>query len=120
MFPDDASAKKWFVEQRWPGGETCPCCQSKNVQIRKNRKQQPYRCCDCRKDFSTKNGTLMEGSKLDFQVWIIAIYLLSTNLKSVSSMKLSRDLEVTQKTAWYLAQHIRETWQNDNSMSRVR
>lgn len=45
-----------------------------------------------------------------FKVWVIAIYQPSTNLKSISSMKLSRDLEVTQKTAWYLAQRNRETW----------
>ena len=114
MFPNDEAAEKWFIEQRWPEGVTCPCCQSKNVQVRKTRKPQPYRCRDCRKDFSTKTGTLMEGSKLGFQVWITAIYLLSTNLKGISSMKLHRELEVTQKTAWYLAQRIRETW-SDNA-----
>ena len=110
MFPDDETAEKWFVEQRWPDGVTCSCCGSKNVQERKTRKPQPYRCRDCRKDFSTKTGTLMEGSKLGFQVWITAIYLLATHLRGISSMKLHRELEVTQKTAWYLAQRIRETW----------
>lgn len=110
MFPDDATAEKWFVEQRWPQGVCCPECGSFNVQTRKTRKPQPYRCRDCRKDFSTKTGSLMEGSKLGFKTWVIAIYQLSTNLKSISSMRLSRDLEVTQKTAWYLAQRIRETW----------
>ena len=110
MFPDDATAEKWFVEQRWPQGVCCPECGSFNVQTRKTRKPQPYRCRDCRKDFSVKTGTLMQGSKLGFKVWLIAIYQLSTNLKSVSWMQLSRDLEVTQKTAWYLSQRIRETW----------
>ena len=114
MFPNDETAENWFVEQRWPEGVTCPCCGSKNVQERKTRKPQPYRCRDCRKDFSTKTGTLMEGSKLGFRVWIAAIYLLSTNLKGISSVKLHRELEVTQKTAWYLAQRIRETW-TDNA-----
>ena len=110
MFPNDEAAEKWFVEQRWPQGVCCPECGSFNVQTRPTRKPQPYRCRDCRKDFSAKTGTLMQGSKLGFKVWAIAIYQLSTNLKSVSSMKLSRNLEVTQKTAWYLAQRIRETW----------
>ena len=110
MFPDDATAEKWFVEQRWPMGVHCPNCGSTNIQDRLNRKPQPYRCRDCRKDFSVKTGSLMHGSKLGFQVWALAIYLLATNLKSVSSMKLHRDLGVTQKTAWYLAQRIRETW----------
>ena len=113
MFPDDATAEKWFVDTRWPDGVNCPECGSVNVQERKTRKPQPYRCRDCRKDFSAKTGTLMEGSNLGFQTWALAMYLLSTNLKGVSSMKLHRDLGVTQKTAWHLAHRIRETWQDD-------
>jgi transposase-like protein len=112
MFPDDATAERWFVETRWPDGVHCPACGSTNVQERPTRKPQPYRCRDCRKDFSVKLGTLMEGSKLGFQVWAVAIYLLATSLKSVSSMKLHRDLGITQKTAWYLAQRIREIWRD--------
>ena len=73
----------------------CHECGSFNVQTRKTRKPQPYHCRDCRKDFWAKTGSLMEGSKLGFKVWVVAIYLLSTNFKSVSSMKLSRDLEIT-------------------------
>ena len=112
MFPDDAAAEEWFIRSRWPDGVYCPACGSTNVQSRPTRKPQPYRCRDCRKDFSTKTGTLMEGSKLGFQVWAIATYLLATNLKGVSSMKLHRDLGVTQKTAWHLAHRIRETWED--------
>ena len=52
----------------------------------------------------------MESSNLGYQVWAIAIYLLTTNLKSVSSMKLHRDLDITQKSAWHLAHRIRETY----------
>ena len=58
-----------------------------------------HRCRDCedRKMFSLKTGSVMEGSKLGYQKWAIAIYLLTTNLKGVSSMKLHRDLAITQK-----------------------
>ena len=62
------------------------------------------------KDFSTKTGTLMQGSNLGFQTWAMAMYLFSTSLKGVSSMKLHRDLGITQKSAWHLAHRIRETW----------
>ena len=115
MFPDDAEAERWFVNTRWPDGVHCPCCGSLNVQERKTRKPQPYRCRDCRKDFSAKLGTLMEGSKLGFQIWAMAIYLMMTGLKGTSSMKLHRDLGVTQKTAWHLAHRIRETWSDPDS-----
>ena len=52
----------------------------------------------------------MQSSKLGLQVWALATYLLNTGLKGVSSMKLHRDLNITQKTAWHLAHRIRETW----------
>ena len=112
-FPNEKAAEKWFIKTRWPHGPHCPACGSLNVQTRPTRKPQPYRCRDCRKDFSIKTGTLMQGSKLGLQTWVIAIYLLSTNLKGASSMKLHRDLGVTQKTAWYLAHRIRETWRKN-------
>ncbi len=110
IFPDGATAEEWFVKNRWPAGACCPECASLNVQERPTRKPQPYRCRDCRKDFSVKTGTLMHNSKLGLQTWAIALYLLSTGLKGTSSMKIHRDLGVTQKTAWFLAHRIRETW----------
>ena len=72
----------------------------------------PYRCRSCRKFFSVKSNTVMHSSKLGCQVWALAIYLLATGIKGMSSMKLHRDLGVTQKTAWHLAHRIRETWQD--------
>ena len=112
MFPDNETAEQWFVEQHWPSGVCCPECGSLNVQERKTRKPQPYRCHDCRKDFSVKTGTLMHGSNLGYRTWAFAIYMVVTNLKSVSSMKLHRDLKITQKTAWHLMHRIRENWQD--------
>ena len=52
----------------------------------------------------------MENTKLSYQVWAMAIYILNTGIKGVSSMKLHRDLDITQKTAWHLAHRIRKTW----------
>ena len=60
--------------------------------------------------FSLKTGTIMQGSNLGYQVWAIAIYLLTTNLKGVSSMKLHRDLGITQKSAWHLAHRLRQSF----------
>ena len=108
MFPDAATAERWFVQTRWPDGPVCPKCNSRNVQTRKTRKPQPYRCRDCRKDLSVKTGTTMQSSKLGLDVGAIAVYLLSTGLQGPSSMKLHRDLNVTQITAWHLAHRIRE------------
>ena len=108
-FPNDATAEAWLIEQRWPEGIACPHCGSMNVQTGSAHKTMPYRCREkeCAKRFSLKTGTVMEGSKLGFQVWVIATYLMSTNLKSVSSMKLHRDLEINQRSAWFLAHRLR-------------
>ena len=114
MFPDNETAEEWFINQRWPQGVACLDCGSMNIQYRKSRKPQPFRCRDCRVDFSTKTGTLMQGSNLGFRVWAIAIYVYTTGIKGTSSMKLHRDLGITQKTAWHLAHRIREAWEEDN------
>ena len=108
-FPDDATAEAWFIERRWPDGIACPHCGSTNVQTGAKHKTMPYRCREkeCAKRFSAKTGTVMEGSKLGFQIWMIATYLLSTSLKSVSSMKLQRDLNINQRSAWFLAHRLR-------------
>ena len=110
MLPDDATAERWFVQSRWPNGVACQACGSLNVQERRTRKPQPYRCRDCRKDFSVKTGTPMQGSNLGLRIWAIAFYLMATGIKGTSSMKLHRDLGITQKTAWHLAHRIRESW----------
>ena len=111
MFPDDASARTWLEDIRWNDGERyCPRCGSFKTKTVPNEKPMPYHCGDCRKYFSVKTGTVMQSSKIGLQKWVIAMYLMSTNLKGVSSMKLHRDLGVTQKTAWFMAQKIREGW----------
>ena len=114
-FPDDETAEAWFIEQRWPTGLACPHCGSTNVQSGTKHKTMPYRCREkeCAKRFSLKTGTVMEGSKLGFQIWAIAMFLLSTSLKSVSSMKLHRDLSITQKSAWFLAHRLRKAYEEN-------
>ena len=111
MFHDNATAEVWFVERRWPNGIYCPRCGSLKVKTKTKHKTMPFRCGErvCGRYFSTKTGTFMEASNLGFQTWLFAIYLISTSLKSVSSMKLHRDVSITQKTAWHLAHRIRRS-----------
>ncbi len=117
MFPSNEAAMEWFTKVRWPDGPACPKCGSVNVQEKTTHPTMPHRCRDCRKFFSVKTGTVMQDSKLGYQVWAIAIYLVTTGIKGQSSMKLHRDLGVTQKTAWHLAHRIRETWATQTDAS---
>ena len=73
----------------------------------------PYRCRDCRGHFSVTKGTVMQSSKLGLQKWAIALYMMTTGLKGTASMKVYRELGVTQKTAWFLMQRIREGFLGD-------
>jgi len=117
-FPDSDTAEAWFAKERWGGKPWCPYCGSENVQSGAKHKTMPYRCREkeCAKRFSVKTGTVMQSSNLDYQVWAIAMFLMITNLKGVSSMKLHRDLDITQKTAWHLAHRLRECWDDKGGM----
>ncbi|MDE0307101.1 MAG: IS1595 family transposase [Albidovulum sp.] len=107
-FPDEQSAEVWLEEARWEFGRYCPHCGSYGTSVRKSRKPMPYRCKDCRGYFSVKTGTALGGSKIPLHKWVIAIYLQLTSLKGVSSMKLHRDLGITQKSAWFMLHRIRK------------
>ena len=110
MFPDDATAEQWFIDSRWPAGITCPQCGSDNVKERSAHPRMPHRCNACKKFFSVKHGTAMQSSKLGYQVWAIGIYIVATGLKGTSSMKVHRDLGISQKSAWHLVHRIRQAF----------
>ncbi len=116
MFPDDEAARVWFEQQVWPEGKRfCPRCGSTRTHECSHAKS-PYRCTDCRKYFSVKTGTAMAASKVPLRKWAIAIYLECISLKGVSSMRLHRDLGVTQATAWFMLHRIREAWADEDSV----
>ena len=114
QFGDEQTAGAWFVSRRWPDGIRCPHCDSDAITPRKTSRPTPmYHCGGCNANFTVKVGTVMEDSKLPLSKWALAFYLYSTNLKGVSSMKLHRDLGITQKSAWHMAHRIRETWDDE-------
>ena len=113
MFPDEAAAQRWFEAKLWPGGRHCPKCGSTSTH-HASHKYMPYWCTDCRGYFSVKTGTALESSKLPLRKWAFAIYMHLTSLKGVSSMKLHRDIGVSQKSAWFMLQRIRKAWDSDD------
>ena len=114
MFPDEGSARTWFEGLVWSTGRYCPRCGSTRTHECSHVKS-PYRCTDCRAYFSAKTGTIMDSSRLPFRKWVFAIYLECTSLKGISSMKLHRDIGVTQATAWFMLHRIREVWATDKA-----
>ena len=118
MFPDEKTAETWFEKQRWERSSVfCPRCGGcDKIKATADRKPMPYWCGDCRKHFSVRTGTLMERSKIPFHKWAVAIFLVTTNLKSVSSMKLHRDLGITQKSAWFMLHRIRQAFEQEGPL----
>lgn len=116
-FPNDETAEQWFIEQRWPDGVTCPDCDNTpdRVTTKTKHPRMPFHCKDCRQFFSVKKGSVMESSKIGYRKWALAVYLMSTGIKGTSSMKLHRDIGVTQKTAWYMAHRLRESWNHEQA-----
>ena len=117
-FPNDRQTGQWFVAARWPAGIECPHCGSAKVLTGARHPSQPCRCRDqgCQKRFGVKTRTVMESSNLGYRVWALAVYRLTTSLKNVSSMKLHRDLGITQKSAWLSAHKIRKAYEQVEPM----
>ncbi len=108
MVPDESAAENFFENERWgKTGRYCPHCGSLRTVETKNRKPMPYRCKDCRKHFSIRNGSIMWRSHVPLHKWLMTIYLFSTSLKGISSQKLASDLGIKQSHAWLLAHKIR-------------
>ena len=113
MFPTEEAATEWFESVIWPDGRHCQKCGSASTREVPNAKPMPYWCTDCRSYFSVRTGTPIARSNVPLRKWAIAVYLCLTSLKSVSSMKLQRDIGVSQPTAWFMLHRIREAWAGD-------
>ncbi len=99
IFPADESAEKWFASMRWPDGPVYPDCHGSSVQSGTAHPSMPYRCRGCGKRFAVRTGSVMADTKPGYRVRAVAMFLLITGLKGVSSMKLHRDLGISRKSA---------------------
>lgn len=105
-FPDNEAARLHMEQIRWNGEPFCPHCGSTQITSRKH-KSMPYRCKNCRKEFSVRVGTIFANANVTCQQILLAIFLLSAEKKGVSSHRLAKEVECTQKTARYLEHRIR-------------
>ena len=94
---------------RWNGAPTCPYCESERVNTLKGKAKR-YKCYGCRKQFGVKVGTIFHDSKISLRKWFVAIHIISAHKKGYSSCQLARDLKISQKSAWFVLQRIRETY----------
>ena len=112
-FKDNETCKELLVGQRWTDGDcVCPYCGQHHCY---RRSDEMFRCPKCRKNFSVLVGTIFENTKISLVKWFIAMYFISSHKKGVSFHQLSRDIDVTQKTAWYMLQKVRSLYAQDDT-----
>lgn len=112
QFHDPEQAREYLEAQVWPHGPTCPHCGSINRDHYKleGKTTRPglYKCKDCQKPFTVTVGTVFERSKIPLNKWLMAVYLLCSSKKGMSSHQLHRTLGITYKSAWFMTHRIRE------------
>lgn len=102
---DEATCLKYLEDWMWGGKMRCPYCGYEDPYRFKDGKR--FKCRNCREAFTAKIGTIFQSSQLPLKKWFIAIYLIASNKKGISSCQLARQIGVTQKTAWHMAHKIR-------------
>ena len=110
MFPDEESARVYLEKRRWPNGAVCPQCSGEQVTARKGGY---YRCNACNLDFTVRTNTVFQRSHVPLHKWLYSMYLLVTARKGISSLQLSKEIGITQKSAWYVLQRLRVACGND-------
>lgn len=105
-FSDPLVCLEAVATAKWEDGKaTCPRCACQRTSFLKTRLM--WTCLECRKQFSVKVGTIFEDSAIGLDKWLTAMWLLANCKNGISSYEVARDLQVTQKTAWFMLHRIR-------------
>lgn len=114
-FNTEDKCKQAIAQERWgEGNAVCPYCGCTHTYMTAEGR---YICKDCAKHFSVTVGTIFENTKVSLRKWFMAMYLVSSHKKGVSSLQLSRDIKVTQKTAWFMLHKIRGLYGQSDAIS---
>lgn len=108
---DEQACREFLENQRWNGMPICPhcgCIDEHHYKLKfRGEFHGLYKCRHCRKRFNVMTGTMFEGSNVPLTKWFYAIYVFLSHKKGISSIQLSKDIDVTQKTAWFMLNRIR-------------
>jgi len=118
IFPDQETARAYLEGRLWPNGPICPECKSgARITVRRGGF---YRCNACQLDFTVRTGTIFERSHIPLHKWVYAMYLLVTARKGISSMRLAKEIGVTQKSAWFMLRRLREACGGDDGIGKLK
>ena len=118
IYSDANKAREHLEALHWPHGPVCPRCGTLDRITKlagKSTRPGVYKCNECAKPFTVTVGTIFEDSKIPLNKWLLAFRLLNSAKKGFSAHELHRDLDITYKSAWFMAHRIREAMAGDNS-----
>ena len=114
-FSTEDKCRQAIAQERWgEGNAVCPYCGSTHTHVCSDGR---YICKGCQRKFNVTVGTIFENTKLPLRKWFLAMYLVSSHKKGVSSLQLSRDIKVSQKTAWFMLHKIRGLYGQTDAVS---
>ena len=110
-FKDEQTCINYLAEKRWGDTPSCPHCGNVGAYVT----NRGFKCKakECHKKFTVTSGTILENTKISLRLWFATIYLATAHKKGIFSHQLSRDLNITQKTAWFLLHRVREMFKED-------
>ncbi|MBR6284574.1 MAG: IS1595 family transposase [Muribaculaceae bacterium] len=107
-FSTQDKCRQAIIDSRWSDGDiVCPYCGGHHC---KTRRDGRFRCPKCGRNFSCLVGTIFENTNVSLVKWFVAMYLISSHKKGISSHQLGRDINVTQATAWHMLHKIRRLY----------
>ena len=118
IYHDADKAREHLEAIRWPNGPICPHCGViGNAAELKGKAHRPgvCKCRDCRKQFSVTVGTVFERSKVPLNKWLLAVHLMTSSKKGISSHQIHRSLGVTYKTTWFMTHRIRHSMETTDA-----
>lgn len=120
LFTEESKAREFIESKRWSNGPICPHCDCKEVykltakpESKKPVRPGVYKCKACRKQFTVRIGTIFEESLIPLSKWLMAIHLMTSSKKGISSHQIAREVGITQKSAWFLCHRIREAMKKE-------
>jgi transposase-like protein len=111
FFKEEVTCINYLAQSRWGNEPSCPHCGNVGAYVT----NRGFKCKakECHKKFTVTTGTIFENTKISLRLWFATIYLATAHKKGISSLQLSRDLNITQKTAWFLLHRVREMLTNN-------
>lgn len=114
IFPNEQAARKYLESRRWKDEVICPYCNDSNT--KQMDKTQYFQCNMCRIKFTIRTGTIMERSHIPLDKWLYVMYSMATARRDISSSQLSKEIGITQKSAWGMLRKLRESCGNDSKI----